>query len=170
MQKMQISLDDSQAKILLRLLAKQEVNPAEWRELIGLPEQIKEAVRVSDTLKTRELAKDARRKEIPIPPPLAPYWWLGGMTCHNFTSVAWKPEPDSRAYGIFILLKHSGHNENYNGICAYCETIYSLFDTRKLITRVDQAGYDRNDAVATWQGRWSKAKQAKMEKLCIFDD
>lgn len=51
----EISLNDFQANILLRLLAKQEVNLAEWRELLGLSEQIKEAVRVSDTLKTSDI-------------------------------------------------------------------------------------------------------------------
>jgi len=37
-----ISLDESQSKILVRLLSKQPLNPAEWRELTGLKEEITE--------------------------------------------------------------------------------------------------------------------------------
>ena len=37
-----ISLDESQSKILVRLLSKQPLNPAEWRELTGLKEEIVE--------------------------------------------------------------------------------------------------------------------------------
>lgn len=42
-----ISLDENQSKILVRLLSKQPLNPAEWRELTGLKEEIVE--QLSDT-------------------------------------------------------------------------------------------------------------------------
>ncbi len=42
-----ISVDEAQANILARLLNKEPLVPAEWRELIGVKEQITSSVELS---------------------------------------------------------------------------------------------------------------------------
>jgi len=42
-----ISVDEDQAEILIRLLNKEPLVPAEWRELIGVKEQVVETIELN---------------------------------------------------------------------------------------------------------------------------
>jgi len=44
-----VSLDTVQAKILIKLLKKQVLVPAEWRELIGLEKEIEQSIKLEET-------------------------------------------------------------------------------------------------------------------------
>jgi hypothetical protein len=97
----------------------------------------------------------------------APYWWHGGTTCHRHCSIAWTGHE-----GRFVLLKHTGHSEYVDRMSGtqYCETHYALFDMEQIgtdpETRSRSVWSKPELAIATWDGRWTKARQSRMEVLC----
>jgi len=98
-----------------------------------------------------------------VRPPLAPAWWMGGTTCHQHTSVAWTSE-----CGRFVLLRHWGHSEWCGGGSGqqYCEAHHTLFDMERVDTSSGGVWSREKESLATWTGRWTKAKQERMEELC----
>jgi hypothetical protein len=92
----------------------------------------------------------------------APYWWNGGTTCHQHSTIAWIGHE-----GRFVLLKHSGHSEYVDRVSGtqYCATEYALFDMEQV--GESKSVWSKPDlAVAKWTGRWTKARQQRMEILC----
>jgi hypothetical protein len=91
----------------------------------------------------------------------APYWWHGGTTCHPRCTVAWAGHD-----GRYLLLKHDGHNEwcGWSSGNKYCRTSYSLFDM-EVVGNAHSVWNKPELCMATWDGRWTKAKQAHLEAL-----
>lgn len=97
----------------------------------------------------------------------APYWWNGGTTCHLHSIVFWKPSPCSASDGLYILLKHIGHSEYCGAYLGtkYCGAEFALFYLPEVEQRYGW-NHNKNRALATWSGRWTKAKQKRAEQLC----
>jgi hypothetical protein len=91
----------------------------------------------------------------------APYWWHGGTTCHDRCTVHWIGHG-----GRFVLLKHTGHSEYTDRVSGtqYCPTHFALFDMEQVGDA--RSVWSKPDlALATWEGRWTKARQDRVEQL-----
>ena len=96
----------------------------------------------------------------------SPEWWLRGTTCSRQKNTIFRVSKSGR-YAVF---KHQGHGEWCGGSLGnlYCATLYALFDMKNLpskITDTSRAVMASECALKTWEGRWTKARQAEVELL-----